>query len=130
MTTFIYPIWWTGMPAMVKGYIDRVFTEGFAIAEAESGMKGLLYGKRVYIFNTTGIPEHIGIESGMFNLLNSTTDMAIFGFCGFEIVGHKYFSGVPDATEFERKAMLDEVKKIARENAHSSGAAPVAEHDA
>src|SRR6188768_1179271 len=23
---FIYPIWWTGMPAIMKGYIDRVFS--------------------------------------------------------------------------------------------------------
>ena len=27
---FIYPIWWSGMPAMLKGFIDRVFTAGFA----------------------------------------------------------------------------------------------------
>ncbi|MEJ1715164.1 NAD(P)H-dependent oxidoreductase, partial [Escherichia coli] len=28
--TFIYPIWWTGLPAIMKGYIDRVFSYGFA----------------------------------------------------------------------------------------------------
>jgi NAD(P)H dehydrogenase (quinone) len=28
--TFIYPIWWTGLPAMMKGYIDRVMSYGFA----------------------------------------------------------------------------------------------------
>jgi NAD(P)H dehydrogenase (quinone) len=24
--TFIHPIWWTGLPAIMKGYIDRVFS--------------------------------------------------------------------------------------------------------
>ena len=28
--TFIHPIWWTGLPAILKGYIDRVFSYGFA----------------------------------------------------------------------------------------------------
>ncbi|MFJ6076038.1 NAD(P)H-dependent oxidoreductase [Streptomyces sp. NPDC093065] len=27
---FIYPVYWWGMPAMMKGWIDRVFTEGWA----------------------------------------------------------------------------------------------------
>ena len=28
--TFIYPLWWLSMPAMMKGYVDRVFARGFA----------------------------------------------------------------------------------------------------
>src|SRR5665213_266873 len=28
--TVIYPLWWLSMPAMMKGYIDRVFARGFA----------------------------------------------------------------------------------------------------
>jgi NAD(P)H dehydrogenase (quinone) len=30
--TFIYPIWWTGLPAILKGYVDRVFAYGYAYA--------------------------------------------------------------------------------------------------
>jgi len=26
----MYPIWWSGMPAILKGYIDRVFQQEFA----------------------------------------------------------------------------------------------------
>jgi NAD(P)H dehydrogenase (quinone) len=28
--TMIYPLWWMSMPAMLKGYVDRVFARGFA----------------------------------------------------------------------------------------------------
>ena len=35
---FIYPIWWSGMPAMLKGFIDRVFTAGFAYSYGKEGL--------------------------------------------------------------------------------------------
>jgi len=39
--TFIHPIWWTGLPAILKGYIDRVFTYGFAYRYDKGIQKGL-----------------------------------------------------------------------------------------
>lgn len=35
LITFIYPIWWTGMPAILKGYIDRVFS--YELAAQQEG---------------------------------------------------------------------------------------------
>ncbi|MFB8733264.1 NAD(P)H-dependent oxidoreductase [Bacillus sp. SL00103] len=35
--TFIFPIWWTGLPAMLKGYVERVFLRGFAYQFNEHG---------------------------------------------------------------------------------------------
>ena len=29
-STVIYPLWWNAFPAVLKGYIDRIFTNGFA----------------------------------------------------------------------------------------------------
>lgn len=45
--TFIYPIWWTGLPAIMKGYIDRVFSYGFAYCYDQGIQKGLLKGKKL-----------------------------------------------------------------------------------
>ena len=28
--TYFYPVWWNDMPAIMKGWIDRVFSKGFA----------------------------------------------------------------------------------------------------
>lgn len=79
--TFIYPIWWTGMPAMMKGYIDRVFSLGFAYSVGEWGPVGLLTGKKAIIFNTTGAAKELYDESGMFDAIKKTSDTGILNFC-------------------------------------------------
>ncbi|MGL4229256.1 MAG: NAD(P)H-dependent oxidoreductase, partial [Tannerellaceae bacterium] len=67
--TFIYPIWWAGMPAILKGYIDRVFTYDFAYRMTEHGAEGLLTGKNVIIINTMGTPNEVYEKSGMIQAL-------------------------------------------------------------
>ena len=40
--TFISPLWWSGFPAIMKGYLDRVFCEGFAyLSSRESTCRDL-----------------------------------------------------------------------------------------
>lgn len=46
--TFIYPVWWAGVPAILKGYVDRVFSNGFAFRNTTAGPEGLLKGKSHY----------------------------------------------------------------------------------
>ena len=53
---FIYPTWWQNMPAILKGFIDRVFTSGFAFKYILGTPIGLLKGKRAAIFTATGGP--------------------------------------------------------------------------
>ena len=55
--TVIHPVWWTSLPAMLKGYIDRVFALGFAYAFGPDGPKGLLGGRKVVIFSTQGAAQ-------------------------------------------------------------------------
>ena len=67
---FIHPNWWTGMPALLKGWIDRVFSLGYAyIMEEGTGRPiGLLKHKKAVIFTTAGAAEeaarggHAGIS--------------------------------------------------------------------
>lgn len=50
---FIYPNWWATYPAMLKGFIDRVFIPGFAFKYANGGRrKKLLTGKSARIVVT------------------------------------------------------------------------------
>lgn len=89
--TFIYPIWWTGMPAIMKGYIDRVFSYGIAYRYDQGVQKGLLTGKQTVIINTHGKSNEEYERIGMDKALSLTSDKGIFTYCGFEINQHFFF---------------------------------------
>lgn len=62
-----FPLWWYGMPAILKGWVDRVFVKGFAYGVTdESGRtlrygEGRLAGKRALVVTTAGgRPEALG----------------------------------------------------------------------
>lgn len=59
-----FPLWWYGMPAILKGWFDRVFVKGFAygVADEESGRtlrygEGRLAGKRAMVVLSAGARE-------------------------------------------------------------------------
>jgi NAD(P)H dehydrogenase (quinone) len=54
---FIYPIWWYGMPAILKGFIDRVFVSGFAYSTSGRMPKGLLGDKSAWVLYTIDSPS-------------------------------------------------------------------------
>ena len=96
--TFIYPIWWTGLPAMMKGYIDRVLSYGFAYRYDQGVQKGLLTGKKVIIINTHGKSNEEYAASGMDRALVLTSDNGIYKYCGLDIIGHLYLDRADRAT--------------------------------
>lgn len=108
----IYPLWWAGMPAILKGYIDRVFTDGFAYHISETGIDSLLKSKKVLLITTTGAPQEMYEASGMFKSMAQTTGEGIFQFTGMELIEHKYLCAIPHVTDEERKKMLEEVKGL------------------
>lgn len=89
--TFIYPIWWTGLPAIMKGYIDRVFSYGFAYRYDQGIQKGLLMGKQAIIINTHGKSQQEYGNLGMDKALKLTSDKGIYNYCGLEIKQHLFF---------------------------------------
>lgn len=112
---FVSPLWWTGLPAILKGYIDRVFSIGFAYAITETGISGLLKDKKAVMITTTGTPYDIYEASGMFNSIKQTIDGGIFNFCGVEVIEHKYFTAIPYVTGSDRAKMLEDVRVLVRE---------------
>jgi NAD(P)H dehydrogenase (quinone) len=99
--TFIYPIWWTGMPAIMKGYIDRVFSYGFAYRYDQGIQKGLLKGKKAVIINTHGKSHEEYERMGMDKALTLTSDNGIFLYSGFEIIQHFFFDKADKASPGE-----------------------------
>ncbi|MBW7477125.1 NAD(P)H-dependent oxidoreductase [Paenibacillus oenotherae] len=108
--TFIYPIWWTGLPAILKGYIDRVFSYGFAYSVGPEGIIKLLKGKQGFIINTHGTPSEVYDEIGMTAGLKVTSDTGILDFVGIEPVGHLLFGSIGYVDDAAYKGMLQEVR--------------------
>jgi NAD(P)H dehydrogenase (quinone) len=67
MLVFHFPIYFTNMPAMMKGWMDRVFAAGFAFNPAtQSAYKtGLLKGKKAMLVMTAGAEELLYSKEGM-----------------------------------------------------------------
>lgn len=101
--TFIHPIWWTGLPAMMKGYIDRVFSYGFAYRYDQGVQRGLLTGKQAVIINSHGKSNAEYSAIGMDHAFSLTFDKGIYLYCGFDIKKHLYFDKAdrpaPEAVE-------------------------------
>jgi NAD(P)H dehydrogenase (quinone) len=110
---FIYPIWWFGPPAILKGWIDRVFTRKFAFDFGPTGMKGLLTHEKALILNTLGGDEATYRRQRWHELLVRPMAEGILGACGVHDVTHRAFYQVPTVTQAKRQAMLEEVRALA-----------------
>ena len=78
---FISPVYFVGFPAILKGWIDRVFTLGFAFGLTPEGWRGdingripLLKHEKALILNTTLFNEEayhsLGLEEAMKKLMD------------------------------------------------------------
>jgi len=110
--TFIYPIWWTGLPAIMKGYVDRVFSYGFAYRYDQGIQKGLLTGKKAVIINTHGKSHEEYNAIGMDKALELTSDKGIYTYCGFEIKKHFFFDQADRATPEMAEKWIDEIVSV------------------
>lgn len=112
IVTFIYPIWWTGMPAILKGYIDRVFSYGIAYKQGKNGSEGLLKDKKVFIFSPMGTSNETYNKNGMTDAMKRVSEVGIFNFCGMKVEQHAFFGDVPNVEEKVRKQYLQVVSEI------------------
>jgi len=115
----IHPIWWGGMPAILKGYVDRVFSQGFAYGYGPEGPVGLLKRKKVVVLNTTGGSEESCLQSGFDEAFRGMVDRGIFGFCGMDVILHHFFFTVGCVEPERRNAMLEELRGILQEEVFS-----------
>jgi NAD(P)H dehydrogenase (quinone) len=92
--TVLYPLWWLTMPAMMKGYIDRVFARGFAYESHDGVVHGLLSGKKAILITLSGAPLPLLVKSGNWNAVQVLQDTHIFRSAGFELLEHLHFDQV------------------------------------
>ncbi|MEO5977023.1 MAG: NAD(P)H-dependent oxidoreductase [Chryseolinea sp.] len=114
---WIHPVWWGGLPATAKGFIDRVFLPGFAFKYREKSVwwDKLLAGKTARIITTLDTPRiyyRLVFGRPSVNQLKKT----ILEFCGIKPVKVTYIGPLRNSTESFRKKMLQKVEVLGREN--------------
>jgi NAD(P)H dehydrogenase (quinone) len=79
---FVSPIWWLGLPAMLKGWFDRVWSNGWAY-EFENDPEGSLLPPRPFAFLfTAGGSRDSWRRHGYDRALDVTLREGILGWCG------------------------------------------------
>ena len=108
---FVYPNWWSTVPALLKGLIDRIFVPGFAFEYKENSpfWDKLLKGKTARLIVTMDTPKWyywlINKNSG-----HNAMKIGILEFCGIKPVKITVFSGIKSSDESKRKKWLEVIK--------------------
>ncbi len=102
---FQFPDWWYGMPAIMKGWVDRVFAFGFAYDDGHFLENGLLAGRKAMIAMTVGAREDYYRQAPQRDLLRVLEPLhyGIFHYCGLGVLPPwiVYGPGLMDAGERE-----------------------------
>jgi len=107
----VYPLWWGQMPAILKGFIDRVFANGVAFEYGSQGPKGLLSGRTARVIINTGTPDAYYAQSGMHDAQVRVNDAGLFGFCGIE-TEITFLGDVATGSDDLRKGYLEQVASL------------------
>ncbi|MFN3522763.1 MAG: NAD(P)H-dependent oxidoreductase [Phenylobacterium sp.] len=120
---FVYPFWFNAPPAILKGYVDRVFSMGFGYEPVFGGTSSLLDGRRLISFTTSGAPERWVHSTGAYEALMTLFDRHLAAVCGMTVVDHVHEGGVvPDMTAESFDAIMARVEATATQR-FSAGAA-------
>lgn len=106
LITFIYPLWWMGFPAILKGYLDRVLSYGFAYQNENNVSVGLLGNKKIQQFITMGNSIEKYQQLGFDKALKSCLVDGVFNFCGMTDIQHDIFGNIHLLDEIERQTIL------------------------
>ncbi len=112
----IHPNWWGMPPAILKGWIDRVFRPGVAYEFQEGDIGegvpiGLLKTHTALVFNTSNTSKERE-ENIFLDPLETLWKSCIFFLCGVRIFYRRMFSVVVTSSEEQRKLWLNEVGQI------------------
>ena len=105
---FIFPTWWGTMPAVLKGFLDRLLVPGFAFAEYEDapGWEKLLIGRSAHLLTTMDTPPWVYRWIYKAPGLNAIA-RATLGFCGIAPVRTSIFGSVKESDPTRRAQWLE-----------------------
>ncbi len=112
---FVFPIWWGSMPALLKGFLDRVLVPGFAFRELQFDSYAKLLSPRsaqlICSMDTPPLIDRIINRSSAINALS----VATLRFCGISPVRVMRISPIKHASEEQLKQRLDQAYAIGKQ---------------
>ena len=112
--TLVYPIWWGGIPALLKGFFDRVFLPGFAFKyrEGKAFPDKLLHGRSAHLLVTMDTPpwyyRWVYRMPGLHQVRKTT-----LAFCGIEPQHTLTFGPILGSSADQRETWLLQAQAIA-----------------
>ncbi|MFY7846534.1 NAD(P)H-dependent oxidoreductase [Chryseobacterium gambrini] len=110
---WIHPVWWGGLPAITKGFIDRLFLPGFAFKYRENSVwwDKLLKGKTAHIITTLDQP---GLYYRFFFGRPSVNQLrkSVLQFCGVKPVKVTYVGIIKTLDIKQREVWLEKIKLL------------------
>ena len=108
---FVFPIWWSGMPAILKGFIDRVFAKGFAYEYKGGGatMNGLLKNKTAWIVHTQDAPTIVRFVPFLVHDYGLVLKKQVLLACGFKKVRRFPVFSVSKSSPEKRRKWLQKL---------------------
>lgn len=112
---FVYPNWWGGMPALMKGFFDRAFLPGFAFRYRDRSplWDKLLRGRTAELIVTMDTPRWYNrwiYRRPGYNEMRRT----ILGFCGIKTVRVHEYAVVRHSSRDERQRWVAEAARLGR----------------
>ncbi len=120
---FIAPIFWMNFPAILRGWVERVFTYGFVYTMTKdawlkgdlSGTQPLLKHKKALIMTPTFFRESDYRDSGCGAAIERLVDDFGFRYPGIEAVEHAYFYAVGAVDDATRRNYLQQAYRLGHE---------------
>jgi NAD(P)H dehydrogenase (quinone) len=120
---FIAPIFWMNLPAILRGWVERVFTYGFVYTMTEeawlkgdlSGRQPLLKHRKALIMTPTFFRECDYRDSGCGAAIERLVDDFGFRYPGIERVEHVYFYAVGAVDDATRQEYLQRAYRLGNE---------------
>lgn len=109
---FHFPLWWSSVPAILKGWLDRILVMGVAWDGRDLiYSNGLLRGKQALTVVTTGEPiEHYqpeGLHKGTVEQMLHPLLYGTFAYCGLDVLQPYVIHDVLNKTDDQRNQMLE-----------------------
>lgn len=110
-----YPNWWGFMPAITKGFIDRILMPGFAFKHHSGKIfpEKLLQGKSLRLLITMDTPKwwfYLIYRASQYHILKHI----VFGYVGFDPIRFSTFGFMRKSTDSQRENWLKKVTQLGK----------------